>query len=258
MRYLTSTNSRLIAIIVFVLGLVSVGLSYSLKSQRAVSSKTRHARGFTIITKETITLEPQLQARLNQADYVITTRYRKSDGTWKEVKTTYKSTGQVLKDEMSFGVPGRGVFHVDKNKGTLVFLSSMPAKDTISYVQLTYGHENPRFLRDEVVQGYQTYVLHDVVGNDGSYEDDYFAPELDDELIKSVKVAPYGGSVTEAINIQLGEPDERVFESLPSGTVDYDEFNKKIHLMEERGAHETAESLREDMKQQKGRDVGRP
>jgi len=253
-----SNHFRLFALALFFVGLVSVAVAYSLKPSRSVAGIPRHARGFTIVTKETITLAAERQSDPKQADYVITKRYRKSDGTWKELKVAYKSGGEILKDQMTFGAPSRGAFRVDKKNGNLVFLSSMPSKETTSYVQVTDGHEHPQFLRDDVVNGYKTYVIHDLVGDDGSYEDDYYAPELDGELIKSVKVAPYGGSVTELVSIELGDPDESVFDALPNLTVTYEEFKGKIEAMEANGEHATAESLRQDLKQQLARELNKP
>ncbi len=46
--------------------------------------------------------------------YLITARYQKSDGTWKEVRTAYKFSGKVL-ENIQFGIPGQGVFQVDKD-----------------------------------------------------------------------------------------------------------------------------------------------
>jgi hypothetical protein len=244
-----SARIKLVSIALLLAGMVSVALAYSLKQANGL--KLRHAKGFTIVTKETVTMnDPSMQSEPRQADYVITARYQKSDGTWKEVRTAYKSSGKVLRENITFGIPGRGVFQVDKDHGVLSFTSQMPPKEETSYVSINDGHDNKRFSRDDIVQGYKTYVLHYVVAEDGSYEDEYYAPDLDGYAIKSFKFAPYGSSVTEAIQITLGDPDESVFGSLPNWLVDYDRFKKKIQAIEDDGHHETAETMRRELERE--------
>src|SRR5882762_5902971 len=171
-----SKRFKLLSIVVLVIGVVSAAVAYSF--QRANSLKLRHAKGFTIVTKETVTMnDPSMQSEPGQADYVITARYQKSDGTWKEVRTAYKTNGTALREAIQFGIPGRGVFQVDKERGVLNFISQMPPKEETSYVPINDGHDNKRFSRDDIVQGYKTYVLHYVVAEDGSYEDEYYAPD---------------------------------------------------------------------------------
>ena len=249
-----SKKFKLLSVALLIVGIVSVAVAYSL--QRANGVKFRHAKGFTIVTKETITMnDPSMQAEPGQADYVITASYQKSDGTRKEVRTAYKSNGKVLRENITFGLPGQGVFQVDKDHGVLHFLSQMPPKEETSYVPITDGHEHPRFLRHEVVQGYKSYVLHYVVDPDGSYEDEYYAPDLDGYAVKSFKWAPYGSSVTEMIQITPGDPDESVFGSLPNFLVDYERFKDKIQAIEEDGHHETAEALRRQLEQELAKKV---
>jgi hypothetical protein len=241
-----SRKFKLLTVVLLAIGVVSAGVAYSL--QRANGVKLRHAKGLTIVTKETVTMnDPSMQAAPQQADYIITARYQKSDGTWKEVRTAYKSNGAVLRKDIGFGIPGQGSYQVDTAQGVLNFLSPMPPREVTSYVQITDGHENPGFLRNETVQGYNTYIVHNLVADDGSYEDGYYAPDLDGSLIKSFKFAPYGSSITEAIQITLGDPDESVFSSLPNWVIDYDHFKKKIQAIEDDGQHETAEALRRDL-----------
>jgi hypothetical protein len=250
MAFKFSKKFELLSLVLLVLGVVSVTVAYSF--QRAKGIKYRPAKGFEIVTKETVTMNnPSMQSEPGQADYVITARYQKSDGTWKEVRTVYKSGDKVLREHIQFGIPGRGVFQVNKDHGVLDFISSMQPKEETSYVPINDGHDHPRFLKDELVQGYKTYVLHYVVGDDGSYQDEYHAPDLDGYPIKSFKFAPYGSSFTEAIQITLGDPDESVFRSLPNWLVDYDLFKKKIQAIEDDGHHETSEAMRRELEKHK-------
>lgn len=254
MKHRFSKQMKVLSIVLLVVGMVSAALAYSLKKVNGL--KVRHAKGFTLVTKETITLnDPAEQAQPQQADYVITTTYRRSDGAWKTVKAAYKADGALLRKDVGFGLPGRGVFQIDSAQGVLNFLSSMPPKETTSYVAIRDGHDEPRFSRDEVVRGYKTYVLHYDLAGDGTYEEEYYAPELDYYALKGVKVAPYGSSVTEMIQLTLGEPDESVFASLPNLLVNYDHFKKKIEAVEADGNREAAEGLRRDLEQQMAKEM---
>lgn len=252
MRHLFSNHLKLASVILLSIGVVSAALAYSLR--RSHMPVRRPAKGFKVVTKEVIRMnDPKMKAHPKQADYVITERYQKSDGTWKEIKVAYKLDGTVIREHTSFGIPGDGVFQIDSERGELDFISSMPPKEQTSFVTIADGRHHPRFLKHDVVQGYQTYVLHYTVGADGSYEDEYYAPDLDNYPLRSVKVAPYGGSVTEPIEIRQGDPDESNFSSLPDLKVNYDQFQKKIKALDDDGKHEAAQQMRRELGQRLAR-----
>lgn len=247
MKTALSKRFRVLSIALFITGAVSVVIAYSLPSR---GPETRPAKGFTIVTKETIKLnDPKQQANPQQSDYVITVRHQKSDGTWKEVRTAYKSDGKVIREHISFGIPGKGVYQ-DSGKGELEFLSAMPSTEVTSLVPIVDSHRDPRFVREEVVQGYNTYVLHYKVDDNGSYEEENYAPELNNYPIRSVKVAPYGVSTTEMVQLTLGNPADDVFTSVPNGTVKYDAFKNKMKALQDDGKHEAADAMRRDLDRQ--------
>jgi hypothetical protein len=155
-----------------------------------------------------------------------------------------------LSETINFGIPGEGAFQVDRVRGELEFLSPMPSKEITSYVPVTDGRNDPKYVRDDVVQGYKAYVLHYKVDKSGSYEDEYYAPELDNYPIRSVKVAPHGVSVTEMLQLTLGDPDEQVFASLPKGLIKYDRFKQKMKALEEEEMHQAAGAMRRDLQHQ--------
>src|SRR6266478_3286809 len=86
---------------IFVLGLVSAALALSLR-QANDNQGRRHARGFTLITKEIPIPIDGKQADPQAVSYVITIRYQKSDGTWKHVRTYRNAAGKVLKKDVGF------------------------------------------------------------------------------------------------------------------------------------------------------------
>lgn len=250
-----SRNIRLLSIGLLIAGLVSVAVTFVFT--QAKGGRNRRAKGFTIVSKETIKLnDPKMQARPQQADYVMTVRYQKSDGTWKEVITAYKSNGSVLRETTNFGIPGDGSYQFTKASGQLNFLSNMPPKEVTSYVAVTDGREHPKYTRDEVVQGYKTYVLHYEIDKDGSYMDEYYAPDLDGYPIRAMKVSPNGVSVTEAVEITFGDPDESVFASLPKSKVNYDHFKKKMDTLEQDGHREAAATMKRELDQRLAKEAG--
>jgi hypothetical protein len=239
-----SRRIRVLCLAFFVTGVVSAVIAYALPPK---GPKTKPAKGFTIVTKETIKLnDPKAQANPQQTDYVITVRSQKSDGTWKEVRTAYKNDGKVIKEHITFGVPGDGVFQ-DSGKGELQFLSAMPSTEVTSLVPIVDSHSDHKFVKEEVVQGYNTYVLRYEVDRNGSYEEEYYAPELDNYPIRAVKVAPHGVSTTEMVQLTLGNPAEHVFTSVPRGPVKYDAFKSKMKAFEDEGHRDAADVMRRDL-----------
>lgn len=238
-----SRRMRVLAIALFVVGAVSAVIAYALPPK---GPKTKPAKGFTIVTKETIKLnDPKAQANPRQSDYVITVRHQKSDGTWKEVRTSYKNDGKVLKENKGFGIPGDGVFQ-DSGNGELEFLSAMPGTEVTSLVPIIDSHGDPKFVREEMVQGYNCYVLRYEVDKEGSYEEECYAPELNNYPIRAVKVAPYGVSITEMVQLTLGNPADDVFAN-PKHPVKYENFKKKMKALEDDGMHEAANAMRRDL-----------
>lgn len=238
---------RLISISLFVFGLVSVAVAFSIN--QSSGNKLRHRKGFTLIRRETAQPfnGPPDGARV--IVYSISTRYQKSDGTWKQIQTYYNSKDQVVKKDIGVGIPGQGVFKADLSNRVLEFLSSMPSVEKSSYVSIYDARSDPHFLKNDSVHGFETYVLH-FPEEDGGYIDLYCAPELDNTPIREVSVSPKGIGITEVVDVKFGDPDDRVFNGLPKWLIHYDRFKQKIATMEENGNHLAAEALRKEMEEQ--------
>jgi len=202
--------------------------------------------------KETAATATSNSADAKKIAYKITVRYQRSDGSWRQIRKYYNGLGQIIKKDLGFAVPGRGVFRIDQERGVLDFLSSMPTKEKTSYVVITDGHDDPHFVRDDNVQGYATYVLR--FSDKDGYTDLYYAPQLDGEIIKEVHVSGNSVAINELIQITLGDPDDRVFASLPRLVVNYDHFKEKIAAMEEGGKHEAAEAMRRQLEEELAKD----
>ena len=235
---------KFIAITLFVLGLVSAAVGYAMKQSNG--GKLKPAKGFTLVTRETAT-----HSRPNPlaSSYVIVTRHEKSNGAWKQVRTYHHSDGKPFREDISFGIPGEGVFQVDQARGTLNFISSMGPQEQTSFVPVTDGRDHPNFLKEEVVQGYATYVLR-FPDEDGGYVDVYKAPELNNRTIKKVIVSDGGVALAEPVQITVSDPDEKIFEHLPRWHVRFERFEEKIKAIEEGGKPETAKAMRQQMERE--------
>lgn len=243
----TLTKFKILSIAIFILGLVSAAFAFSLRQTNG--KKPRHRKGFTVITKETAILINGGRQLVPEIFQYTRIRYQRSDGAWKDVRVARDATGKLQRKDITVGVPGQGVFKVNRNQATLDFLSSMQPSDVTSYVPTKNWYRDPHFLKDDWVQGYQTHVLR-FPDPEGGYVDMYFAPELDDALVRRVDVMPAGVAVEELFEVKFGEPDENSSGMLPGWLVKYDQFKQKIASLEESGQHQTADALRRELTEQ--------
>ena len=235
-----------------VVGIVSAGFAYALHEPKATS--LRHRKGFTLKTRETTTWPTDHQPTEAEIVSAETTRYQRSDGAFKQVRTYFNAKGLIVKKELLFGIPGQGVFAINNPKGPLIFLSSMPPREKTSFVNVTNGHNHQNFTRDDSVQGHPTYVLR-FPSEDGGYVEMYCAPELDGQALRTVSVSPGGTSIEEVTQLIEGDHDNRIFGSLPNLPVNYDLFMRKIAISEEAGKHEVAVAMRRELDEQLARQM---
>lgn len=232
----------MLSIGVLLLGAVTAGAAISIKFMR----NPKPTPGFKIITKQTFSpASPNIP--LPEAAYVITVRHQKFDGTWKMVRTGYKSDGAVIKEDMSFGQPGRGVFQVDPQTRSLNFLS--PMETNPSETPVYDPRQDSHFVREETVQGYSTFVLRFTEDDGSGYIDLYLATDFGNYPIKEISVSQMGTATTEPVKIEVKEPDAKEFSYLPNWPVKYEHFEEKIQSMEQAGRHESAEAMRQQLRQ---------
>jgi hypothetical protein len=167
----------------------------------------------------------------------------------KSVRSYYDSQDKILKKDIGLGIPGQGVFQVDQDRATLSFISNMPSKEESSFVATTNGADHPNFLKEDFVKGWRTYVLR-FPDQEGGYTDLYFAPDLNDRIIQQIAVSTRGIAVTEPLQINLGEPDDAAFGSLPKFSVNYERFKEKIRAMDEARDQQAADAMRQQLDHQ--------
>lgn len=239
MREAFSNRMRAVSVVLFVLGIVTAILAYSVNHAR----KPKPPIALTMISKQTITPpgEPSQQG-------FTKIRYQRSDGSWKQVTTYTSADGKTKRKELVFGLNGRGVFQVDEQHRVLQFLSAMTAGSP--YVSSDLRRDE-RYVKDDSVLGYETRVLRFKADDGSSYTENYYAPGLQDLPIKTVTVSENGVSITEAVQIRLGEPSEDEFRSLPDWPIRFERFEEKIESLKEAGNEDAAEQMRQQLNQER-------
>jgi hypothetical protein len=211
------------------------------------TQRQQKAKGFTIFSTLSFTPAGSSEARITGNRV----RYQKSDGSFKQTTTYLNPDGTVKKTDVLFAQLGRGVFEVSGNEKVLSFLSPMRAqKPPMSEAELR-GDHNHNIVKEELVLGYRTLVARILDnGDSSSYTELYHALELQGFQIKTVNVSQAGTTVIEPTKIQVGEPAESDF-GMPNLPISYDRFEMKINAMEDSGQHETAEKLRQQLREAK-------
>ena len=238
MREAFFKRMRAISVVLFLLGLVTAILAYSVNRAK----KPKPPIALTMISQQTLTPtgEPVVQG-------FTKVRYQRADGSWKQVSTLTRD-GKVAKEEIVFGLTGRGVFQVDEQHRVLQFLSAMTASPL--YVSSDLRRDE-HYVKDDSILGYETRVLRFNADDGSGYTENYYAPGLQDLLIKTVSVSEKGVSVTEATQIRLGEPSEGEFRSLPDWPIRFERFEEKIESMEGAGNQQAAEQMRQLLNQER-------
>jgi hypothetical protein len=245
MRQTFSNRIRAVSVIVFLLGIVTAILAYSVNQAK----KPKPPIALTMISKQTITLTGEAPQQ-----GFTKMRYQRSDGSWKQVSTYTSPDDKIKKEDIGFGLIGRGVFQVNNQKRVLQFVSAMVPSPLYASHDL---RRDEHYIRDDFVLGYETRALRFPADDNSGYTENYYAPALQDLLIKSVSVSANGVSVTEATQIQLGEPGADEFGTLPDWPIRYDRYEEKIDSMEEAGHRKAAEQMRQLLKQERQKNPNR-
>jgi hypothetical protein len=234
----TSKRIRTLSVSLFGLGVMTAAFAFTLNQVR----KPKLILAYTIVSKRIFTPSDGGAPRHE----VTMVRYQKSDGTWKEIITYFNPDGTTYKKTAAFGQPGRGVFQLDEEKKELSFISSM--EKALADLPLFDMRNDPRFVKEASVLGYKTFVLRSIEEDgSGDYTEDYYAPAFHNALLKTISFSGRGTSVLEPVEIKIGEPGEEEFSSLPGWKINYDRYQEKIQVIEDRGKHEMADQMRQEL-----------
>lgn len=125
------------------------------------------------------------------------TRFKFSDGRWRDVKRYPDGTVEEMISE-----PGRGVFNVGRDR--LHFLSQ--AQEAPANVKIEDYATSPQYDRYETVQGLMAAVLRSEIG------EIYVVADLGGDWIKTVFHSGDGKRICEPVALILGQPDAANFE----------------------------------------------
>lgn len=145
---------------------------------------------FTVAWTRTATT-PDGQSQLLQT----TSRYQRADGAYKLVHLIQSQNGSAGRVETVFGFVGLGAFRLDEARRQLVFISPMTEEqpeDVEGYLRA-----DPRFNREEDVQGQHCIVWRTSTHRDTGFVEEYRAPALGGLLIKRVEESARGRQVLE-------------------------------------------------------------
>lgn len=238
MREMASNRMKVWSVVIFLLGLLSAAFAFGLQTAR----ESKSFPAYTIISKRTFTPSDGGQPM----GELTMTRYQRTDGTWKQIVTYFKSDGTVNRRTVTFGQPGRGVFQQDEDQANLKFISQMDKP--LSELPLFDIRSDPAFLKELSILGYQTFVLRSYEeDSSGDYSDVYYAPAFHNLSLKEVSYSKRGVTVLEPVEIRIGEPRQDDFGSLPNGNVDYELFEQKIRVLDDRGKLDAANAIKQEL-----------
>lgn len=236
-----------LAMAVLSLGVVStvVGLVVN-RHQRNANNQSPKPVAFTMVSNQTF-FSKDGKAYLQ----AVIRRLQRGDGSWKQATTNYNEDGSVEGTGELFGMTGQGVFGVREKEQTLVFLSQ----------KYHAGHEineeqfrGSPFTRDDVVLGFKVRVHRVLDPRDNTYVEIYRAPDLGAAMLKQVVTNSNGSyTVIEATKIDLGEPSDSDFGSMPEYPVDYSRYERQVTDAEARGDLKLAQQMRQVLEEQKKR-----
>lgn len=219
---------------------IALLLAHTFNSFTAIhpASASAAVPGFTIVSKQTFIPRGQTQAQ-SQA---LIMRAQRNDGSFKLVTTYLQPDVTTASISSAFGYAGVGIFRLDEAHHQLIFFSPLELAPALSTEEAL--RQDHRFVREETVLGYHTLVLKEQLGSTNSYQEQYYAPELQGVIIKSVTVSDEGTEVIEPTKIETTEPSPQEFLALYLYPINFHEYDEKIRVQESKGNKEMAQLMR--------------
>ncbi|HEX5703136.1 MAG TPA: hypothetical protein VFX97_08055 [Pyrinomonadaceae bacterium] len=180
-----------------------------------VSPVPAPAQGFTVHTRDIV------DPGDGRPTFIAATsiRYQKADGSWRQDRTYMNG-----RTDVGFKLAGKGVFRVDEGNKKLDYLSSADQ----NHFHEDRARQDPGFVREETILGFKTFVVRKELAATGEITEYYICPALQGYMMKVVIKSKSGWTNTfEATKVELGDPPEHLFTSLPNYEVDYENFKQK-------------------------------
>lgn len=172
-------------------------------------------QGFTVHTKDTV------DPGDGRAPFIASTsiRYQKADGSWRQDRTYMNG-----RTDVGFKLAGKGVFRVDEGNKKLDYLASADQ----NHFHEDRARKDPGFVGEETILGFKTLLVRKESAETGEITEFYICPALQGYTMKLVMKSKSGWVNTfEVTKVELGEPPEHLFTSLPNYEVDYENFKQK-------------------------------
>jgi hypothetical protein len=223
---------------VLLLGVGFTGVGLTVKHHRRLTVQTP-VTAFRVISKQTFFANDG-KAVLR----FVLTRLQRGDGSWKNVTDAYNEDGSVRETNQVFGIPGRGVLAVNEAQHTLIF-KSQKAHAFHQLNEEAMRNDAATYLGEQVILGFRCLGQRDP-----SDTETYISSVLAFPL-KEVVTTDKGRIVTEAVKIDLIEPNSTEFGEVPNYPVDYSIYEQLIVDTDKRGQHDVANQMRQLEQQSK-------
>jgi len=216
---------------VLTVGVVSVATALALKHHRLAQAT---APSYTMIQRKTFFPKegsPVLKS--------VSKRMQRSDGSWKDIATTYNNDETVQDTNQLFGIPGRGVFALHPTESMLIFEG--PKRHAFHVVNEEAIRNDPSFIGEQTILGFKCLGQRYADGTEI-----YLSTALSFPL-KEVIISDNGREVIEAVKIDLGEPSQKEFGTFPNYPVDYSFYEQRIAQIDKEGNSVLAKQMREEL-----------
>lgn len=196
-----------------------LGLILSLTAAGFIVAKVSHVptapQGFTVHTRDTV------DPGDGRSPFISSTsiRYQKADGSWRQDRTYVDG-----KTDLGFKLAGKGVFRVDEGNKKLDYLSSANQ----NHFHEDRARKDPGFVGEATILGFKTLLVRKESAETGEITEFYICPALQGYMMKLVSKFKNGSVNTfEVTKVEMGEPPEHLFSSLPNYEVDYELMKQK-------------------------------
>jgi len=169
----------------------------------------------------------------------ISKRMQRSDGSWKDIATTYNNDGTVQETNQLFGISGKGIFALHPTEPRLIFES--PKRHAFHVMNEEAIRKDPTFIGEQTILGSRCLGQRYPDGTEVYLSTDLSFP------LKEVITSDKGRQVIEAVKIDFGEPSESEFGTFPNYPVDYSFYEQRIAQIDKEGNSALAKQMRQEL-----------
>ena len=188
-------------------------------------------------------IETRYSASGSPESFFYSTSWVKASGEEKTLFIRRKSDGTPVADHGLANEEGQFEYESKASSIRLLDPNNDPDRDKRRSPQ--YHLTSPQYTRTEKVLGFDAYVLRLELDGQGRYSEVYFAPEVDADPIKIVRVNGDGSKeVDEAVKVEFLSLPKEMFVT-PNLPIDFSLIERRIANAEESGNRAAAEQFKE-------------